>query len=67
MMMREGESWRDFMTRCALAHDTSMARAFLCALGIPAPKVYPRYEIVAKVDKFADADECMDQRYGVRM
>lgn len=67
MEMREGETWLDFVLRCALRYDTTMARAFLRALGVPVPEVYPRIAIVEKVDKYADAKACMGQRYGVRM
>lgn len=67
MRMREGESWRDFMTRCALAHDTSMARAFLCALGVPVPRSRPKPGAIVSVDKFDGMESCMGQRYGVRL
>ncbi|MBQ9000533.1 MAG: hypothetical protein IJ087_01615 [Eggerthellaceae bacterium] len=67
MRMREGETWMDFMTRCALAHDTSMARAFLRALGVPVPLSRPKPGAIVSVDRFADMGSCMGQRYGVRM
>ncbi|MBQ9000249.1 MAG: hypothetical protein IJ087_00150 [Eggerthellaceae bacterium] len=67
MKIREGETLRDFMLRCALHNDTSMARAFLRALGVPVPDIYPRIAVIEKVDKFAGLDDCMSQRYGVRM
>ena len=67
MKMRDGESWHDYLMRCALSHDTTMARAFLRALGAPVPKVYPRIDIIAKVDKYTDIGACRKQRYGVRM
>ena len=67
MRMREGETWTDFVTRCALAHDTSMARAFLRALGVPVPRSRPKPGAIVSVDRFEGVDSCMGQRYGVRM
>lgn len=67
MKMRDGESWHDYLMRCALSHDTTMARAFLRALDVPVPKVYPRIDIMAKVDKYTGISTCRKQRYGVRM
>lgn len=67
MKIREGETLRGFMLRCALRNDTAMARAFLRALGVPVPDVRPRIAIVEKADRFAGLDDCMGQRYGVRM
>ena len=67
MKMREGESWHDFMVRCALSHDTSIARAFLRALGVPVPRSFPKPGVITSLDRFTDMESCMDQRYGVRL
>lgn len=60
------EGWLGYVARCAMSHDTLMARAFLRALGIPVPD-RPVPGTIVRADRYAGMDECFAQRYGVRL
>lgn len=59
--MRDGETWRGFLARCALRWDTSMSRAMLRALGFPAREPMPEGAIV-RADRYDGVDECFANR-----
>lgn len=67
MDMRRGESWNEFLLRCALRHDTAMSRAMLRALGLPARDPMPEGTVVAKVDRYRDVRECFENKRRVRL
>ena len=62
---------REQLARIALRYDTTMSRAMLRALGLPAPERGGRGVIIAvdaaRAGTYADVRECMGQRYGVRL
>ena len=57
---------RDTLAAIALRYDTALSRAMLRALGVPIPH-RARPGSIVSVDRYADAERLMGQRYGVRM
>lgn len=55
---------REQLARIALRYDTALSRAMLKALGVE-PQRRKRGAVV--VERYNDIQECMRQRYGVRM
>ena len=65
-MGRGGNVSREELAMIASRYDTSMSRAMLRALGMPAPEPAPAVGSIVSVDRYAGIDWCF-RNYGSPM